>query len=238
MSMMSLSAYRLATVEDAAQVGAFQVHAWRENYADFLPSWVIDGVSVEERVAAWRQILRRPSFHDNAFVVLSGDESGIAALGAASSQRLPRLKALGYTAQIEALYVRKDLQGNGLGRSLLGRLFIELAARGHRAASHVVMSGNTRGAAFLRASGAGRSPCRERANPAIRTGPMAGATSVAPTPCPGTTRAAGCRQAPAPRQWGAPPTWATSRCAARNRAAADRDRRPARQIAVLPLSSR
>lgn len=75
MSMMSLSAYRLATVEDAAQVGAFQVHAWRENYADFLPSWVIDGVSVEERVAAWRQILRRPSFHDNAFVVLSGDES-------------------------------------------------------------------------------------------------------------------------------------------------------------------
>lgn len=154
MSVSTLSAYRLATRDDAPAIGAFQIRAWRENYTDFLPSWVVDGFSVEERNAAWRQILRRPSFHENTFVVLAGDDQGIAALGAASEQRAPRLKALGYTGQIEALYVRKDLQRNGLGHGLLGRLFIELGARGHRSASHWVMRKNRLGAAFLESTGA------------------------------------------------------------------------------------
>lgn len=156
MTSATLSAFRLAAAEDAPTIGAFQIQAWRDNYVGLLPSWVTDGFSVEERVAAWRQILRRPAFHDNAFVVLTADDAGIAALGAASGQRAPRLKALGYTGQLEALYVRRDLQHNGLGRQILGRMFVELAARGHRSASHWLMRKNLRGEAFLAATGAQR----------------------------------------------------------------------------------
>lgn len=154
MTLTTLSAYRLATPDDAPAIGAFQVRAWRDNYSELLPSWVIDGFSAEERVAAWRQILRRPSFHDNAFVVVAGDDSGIAVLGAASNQRSPKLKALGYTGQIEAIYVRKDLQHHGLGLGLLRRMFIELGARGHKTASHWLMRCNQRGVHFLETTGA------------------------------------------------------------------------------------
>ncbi len=85
MSVSTLSAFRLATPDDAPGIGAFQARAWRDTCANVLPSKVIDDFSVEARIAAWRQILRRPSFQDNAFVLLTSDARGITALGAANA---------------------------------------------------------------------------------------------------------------------------------------------------------
>ena len=51
---------RVAWADDADAVGALQVRAWREEYANLLPEEVLDGLSSEAFAGQWRQSIARP----------------------------------------------------------------------------------------------------------------------------------------------------------------------------------
>lgn len=146
--------FRAATPADAPAIGTFQLRAWEENYSDFLPTWALQGFSAEERIAAWRQILSRPAFHDDTLVVMAERGGRLVGFGALGAQRSARLRALGYSGEISALYVARALQRQGIGRRLLARLFDDLSARGHAAASLWVIRGNQAALDFLDSTGA------------------------------------------------------------------------------------
>ena len=110
--------FRPAVSGDAKRLATFQINAWKEHYASFLPCWTLDQVSVEDRTEAWRMILRNPARHADTEVHLAEVQGRIAGFGAVGRQRSERLSALGYGGDVSAIYVDSDFQARGLGRRI------------------------------------------------------------------------------------------------------------------------
>lgn len=147
-------AFRPAIPGDESALAAFQINAWNEHYAAFLPRWSLDQVSLEDRTEAWRMILRNPARHADTEVHLAEVSGQIAGFGAVGRQRSARLSGLGYGGDISAIYVRSDVQARGLGRRILARLFRRLRAMGEDKASLWVIRDNLRARRFMEATGA------------------------------------------------------------------------------------
>lgn len=154
MHEMSQIEFRPAEADDAKRLAAFQIRAWKEHYAAFLPRWTLDQVSQEDRSEAWRMILRNPARHADTEVHLAEVSGQIAGFGAVGRQRSQRLSALGYGGDISAVYVGGPFQARGLGRRILARLFRRLKAMGESKASLWVIRDNVRARRFMEATGA------------------------------------------------------------------------------------
>ncbi len=59
---------RPATVDDASAIGHVHVESWRNTYRGLMPDAVLDGLSVEQRVNFWREVIERAK-KQSVFVV-------------------------------------------------------------------------------------------------------------------------------------------------------------------------
>lgn len=118
---------RRARADDARGIATVHVAAWRATYRGIVPDAYLDGLSVDEREAMWRR-LDAPGNRSFAFVAVesNGRIAGFASAG-------PRRDGPeDYAAELNAIYLLREAQGQGIGRRLVAAVTRELAVRDMR----------------------------------------------------------------------------------------------------------
>ncbi len=107
---------RRAVPGDARGIASAHVETWRSAYAGILPDQVIVQMSVDDKAAAWRQLIQRQDAVDAVIVAEIDDGTivGFASCGPAGPEAMPD-----YDGEIHTLYVLPDWQEQGIGRALL-----------------------------------------------------------------------------------------------------------------------
>lgn len=139
---------RDASPDDAEELGAMHVAAWRETYAGLVPDEMLAGLSPEGRAATWSRMLRDPSAFDGTSVRIAEATGRIVGFGASCRQRDQELEQAGFGAEISAVYLLRSHQGRGLGRALMRDMASALLRRGHAAATLWVLRENAAARGF------------------------------------------------------------------------------------------
>lgn len=139
---------RDAAPDDASAMGYLHVASWREAYAGLLPDAMLADLSVAARVEMWRMILGAPAAHGVVSVLIAEDAGALVGLASCGRQRDSSLKEFGFDGEISAVYLLQSHQRAGLGRRLMARMGMALAAQGLSAASVWVLRENIRARAF------------------------------------------------------------------------------------------
>lgn len=148
---------RTAVLKDAPAMGRVMVEAWLSAHRGQMPdsAWRkrVDEWTPDVSARAWARLLSERAGGDHARVVLlvavedSGDPLGLV-LGTEVED-----DESGATAQIDALYVLSDRQGQGIGRWLFQEAVRRLAALGFSRLHIGVLSANLAARAFYEAMG-------------------------------------------------------------------------------------
>jgi ribosomal protein S18 acetylase RimI-like enzyme len=130
---------RRAVPGDARGIARVHVETWRSAYAGILPDRVIVQMSVDEKAAAWRQLVQRQDQVEAVIVAETDDGTiiGFASCGPSSPEGMAD-----YDGEIHTLYVLPDWQEQGIGRALLCGCFRVLAAAEIAAAYLWVLADN------------------------------------------------------------------------------------------------
>lgn len=139
---------RIATPADAPALGKMHVASWRETYAGILPDKMLSALSVESRAAAWAKIMQEPANERSTVVYLAEHDGTIVGFGSCGAQRTDNLKTKGYDGEFSGIYVLRAFQGQGIGARLLGKMSLDLLARGFNAAALWVLRENPRARRF------------------------------------------------------------------------------------------
>jgi ribosomal protein S18 acetylase RimI-like enzyme len=116
---------RRAIREDAAAIAHVQVASWRSTYAGLVPESYLAALDPEERARQWDLLIEAGK--DVFFV--AEDESGV--FGFISGG--PIRETVGdFDAELHTIYLLRDRQGSGIGRSLVETLVRDLLAAGFR----------------------------------------------------------------------------------------------------------
>jgi GNAT superfamily N-acetyltransferase len=140
---------RLATRDDVAAISRVQVASWHGVYRGLMPDEVIDGITVERRIAQWTGFFERAS-GDEAMLVAEHDRSvvGMASLGPWRDDGVSD-----EAGEVRAIYVAPDHWGHGHGRGLIEASEAWLASRGFTTAMLWVLDANDRARRFYEAAG-------------------------------------------------------------------------------------
>ncbi|MFG2562974.1 GNAT family N-acetyltransferase [Streptomyces sp. NPDC048496] len=102
--------------DDIPAVSAIRVRGWQSAYAGIVPPAYLDAMTVESDVSQRRKRFSRPRRQATDLVAVDGGAPvGWASFGPCLSQR----PGEGRAGEIYALYVRPDLIGQGVGRTLI-----------------------------------------------------------------------------------------------------------------------
>ena len=117
---------RHATVADATGISRVHVDAWKQSYRGIVPDDILDNLSVERRVAYWRQaITQAPDEYHRVFVGERGDQIvGFASYG------LGQEKDHEYPGELFAIYILQASKREGLGRRLVTSVAEDLLRSG------------------------------------------------------------------------------------------------------------
>jgi GNAT superfamily N-acetyltransferase len=137
---------RHALIEDAERIGDVHVRSWQEAYAGILPPAFLAGLSVERRVAFWRDAIG----HGAVVWVVEVNHvvAGFASVGPARDDDLPPT-----AAEVHAIYLDPELWDRGLGRVLFAAAVDDLRRGGSEPLVLWVLTGNERGRRFYEAAG-------------------------------------------------------------------------------------
>ena len=108
---------RSPSPEDAREIAKVHVDAWRETYNEILPREVLEGLSYERREQHWHQVLSDP-LSDSILCVLDRLGEGIKGFVAVGPERE---QIQWYDGEVYAIYLLKEVQGQGYGRRLFER---------------------------------------------------------------------------------------------------------------------
>lgn len=139
---------RTATLADAAPLAEVHIACWLETYPGLMPDAVLERLSVPDRTKRWQAILDKPDAYNGAVVLLVERDSRIVGFGAYGDQRETDLSKLGFTGEITAVYLLRQMQKQGLGLALMAALARGLIVREHRAANLWVLRENAQARGF------------------------------------------------------------------------------------------
>lgn len=111
---------RSAVPSDADACAAIHVAAWEASYRGIMPDEEFRKRPLERRQLQWRDWLARD---DQITLVACGDET---VLGFAGARMLDGSE--GFDSYLAMLYLRPDVKGQGLGKTLLAAIAAELLA--------------------------------------------------------------------------------------------------------------
>ncbi len=143
---------RRAVPSDAAAIAAVHVRTWQVAYRGLMPDELLDGLSVAEREALWREVLNR---RQGPGAVLVAAEDG-AVLGFCAVGTPSRDDDAGErVAEIGAMYVDPAVWRAGVGRALMETALDALRAEGWRSVTLWVLAENTQAREFYAQLGFG-----------------------------------------------------------------------------------
>lgn len=138
---------RAATRDDAAGIARVHVRAWQDGYAGHVDQAFLDGLSVDDRTALWRDVyLARPSEGSRLVAVVDGEIIGFV-VGTTDSPSADRV------GEIYSIYVDPPHWGTGIGSRLLRAATEEIRADGPRSLVLWVLDGNRRAIDFYESRG-------------------------------------------------------------------------------------
>ncbi|MEC3973742.1 GNAT family N-acetyltransferase [Amycolatopsis sp. H20-H5] len=146
---MSQQQVRAANLSDAAAIAEIHVRSWQAAYAGLLPADYLDTLSVEARTRGWERAIGNPD-RPGRILLLSGDGalSGFAAIGPSRDD-----DADPEVGELLSIYLRPELWGLGLGRTLHDHALGELAQDGFRVVTLWVLDSNERARGFYERAG-------------------------------------------------------------------------------------
>jgi GNAT superfamily N-acetyltransferase len=137
--MTTLTAIRVADVDDAPAIAAVHVASWRTTYPGIVAQSYIDALSVAERTIAWERRIRGEAGTTSEIVVAETVAGALVGFAAGGPLRAPYP---GFDAELYAIYLLREVQGQGLGRRLVTQWAPRAVARGFRAAIVRVLAAN------------------------------------------------------------------------------------------------
>lgn len=108
---------RQANMGDIEGIAKVHVDSWRTTYAEIIPIDVLNGLTYEARQDLWRKNLLQA---DN-YVLVAEDANGQIIGFADTSKRVSNEEE--NTTDLTSIYLLKNVQGQGVGKLLLQRLF-------------------------------------------------------------------------------------------------------------------
>ena len=139
---------REATSGDAYAIARVHVRSWQAAYAGLMPQTVLDGLSVDDRAAAWTRIIADAGSASRVVVAQrDGEIVAWASFGPAREEDLPG------AGELYGIYADPDSWSTGAGHALLASVEESLRAAGHRGAYLWVLEGNDRAAHFYERHG-------------------------------------------------------------------------------------
>ncbi len=151
---------------DARRIAHIEAASWRAAYRELLPAYLLADLGTEERVYAWMNRIRFGA--PLGIVRHAGVVAGYCSYGEARQADLEP----GFAGEVYELYVHPSLQGQGLGRALLGGAAQALAARGFLWGVVEVLRDNAAARSFYEAVGM-QTEGRSRRRPADFRGTVA-----------------------------------------------------------------
>lgn len=123
--------FRPARPEDALAIARVQIATWRSTYRGLVPGDFLDKMEEKPRVAYWRELITRDTgAAERAFIVVAEDtEGGVVGFAVGGPDRGGDPD---YRGELAAIYILKEYQGRGAGRSLVREVAQELLRRGYQ----------------------------------------------------------------------------------------------------------
>jgi GNAT superfamily N-acetyltransferase len=119
-----MASIRVAEVRDAAAIAHVHVQSWLTTYEGIVPQEYLASLNEAERVPIWQDWLTRDI---SVFIAeIEGQVVGFAGGGAV------REPLHAYDSELYTLYLLKEVQGQGIGKALLGAVTEALVQKGHR----------------------------------------------------------------------------------------------------------
>jgi GNAT superfamily N-acetyltransferase len=141
-------AVRPAAPGDAPGIARVRVDSWRSTYRGLIPDAYLDAMQVDASTALWDRVLTAGSNTTSVFVAERRSEI----VGFSCGTLLPQAKH-GLDSELAAVYLRRDFQRAGLGRSLVGAVVGAQSAHGATGLLTWVIAGNKGARAFYEALG-------------------------------------------------------------------------------------
>ena len=143
---------RAATQDDAGSISLVHVESWRTTYRGIVPDQFLADLNVEERAVRWREVLK-----SDPYIFIAERDGQVVGFISGGTIREPLEEC---DAELFAIYLLAEVQGKGIGTSLLMELAKRLEADGfQRMAVWVLEANASRG--FYERSGAVRVTVKE-----------------------------------------------------------------------------
>ncbi|HXA52139.1 MAG TPA: GNAT family N-acetyltransferase [Candidatus Acidoferrum sp.] len=129
---------RRAVLEDGPAIARVHVESWRTTYKGIFPESVLDQLSVPARTRFWNETLAKPP--DRFVTLVACDEVGrLVGFVCGGAERSGEL---GCDGELQALYLLKGSQRQGLGTLLVRRFVHELRLVGFHSMAVWVLARN------------------------------------------------------------------------------------------------
>lgn len=142
--------FRVAEPGDETSIAEVHVLAWQIAYRGMIPDTYLDGLSVTERIATWRQILSELDPPSRSCYVAFRDSRLTGFVHCCPSRDID---AAPTTGEVTAIYVHPNHWGEGVGRGLLKLAVENLNHAGFNSATLWVLDVNARARRFYEEAG-------------------------------------------------------------------------------------
>ena len=130
---------REARCEDAEELTRVHIESWRTTYRGLLPDDYLANLNPEPRQRYWRSLLCAPQREQ--FVYVAVDDQLDQVIGFASGGK-ERSEDRDYRGELYTIYLLEGHQGQGIGRTLLRCVAVELFGSGFNSMLVWVLSAN------------------------------------------------------------------------------------------------
>ncbi len=144
---------RRATPADAPAVARLHVDAWRWAYAGQMSDTVLAGLDVEARRRMWERAATSGRVTLLVAEQTGRDADAAEVVGFVCCGRSRDDDTTDTTGEVSAIYLRREVQGTGVGRALMRAALGDLVARGCTEATLWVLATNTLGRSFYERGG-------------------------------------------------------------------------------------
>jgi ribosomal protein S18 acetylase RimI-like enzyme len=135
------------TLADAEEIGRVHIQCWQESYAGLLPVEFLRNLTIDAKIAQWRQTVSDPQ----VFTRVAREAGRIVGFVSCGPAREGASK--GADGEILAIYILQSYQGRKIGRSLIAAAARFRLSKVGRNLIVLSMAGNNRASAFYEALG-------------------------------------------------------------------------------------